>query len=88
MTIRNNGHVNPDAIYHGRGPFTTADILASRMIADPFHLLDCSMTSESGCAVVPASGTAPLISAGRRRSSSESGTTRSDLPTTTRLAGT
>ena len=23
-TIRNNGHVNPEAVYHGRGPFTTA----------------------------------------------------------------
>jgi acetyl-CoA acetyltransferase len=51
-TIRNNGHVNPDAIYHGRGPFTPGDILASRMVADPFHLLDCSTTSEGGCALV------------------------------------
>ena len=46
-TIRNNGH-NPDAVYR-RGPFTAEDILASRMVADPFHLLDCSMTSEGGC---------------------------------------
>jgi acetyl-CoA acetyltransferase len=51
-TIRNNGHVNPDAVYHGRGPFTPQDILDSRMIADPFHLLDCAMTSEGGCALV------------------------------------
>ena len=51
-TIRNNGHVNPEAVYHDRGPFTTADILNSRMVADPFHLLDCAMTSEGGCAVV------------------------------------
>lgn len=51
-TIRNNGHVHPDAIYHGRGPFTPADILASRMVADPFHLLDCAMTAEGGCALV------------------------------------
>ena len=51
-TIRNNGHVNPDAVYHGRGPFTPEDILASRMVADPFHLLDCAMTSEGGCAIV------------------------------------
>lgn len=51
-TIRNNGHVNPEAVYHGRGPFTPDDILASRMVADPFHLLDCSMTSEGGCALV------------------------------------
>ncbi|MFI0356966.1 thiolase family protein [Actinomadura sp. 9N407] len=51
-TIRNNGHANPDAIYHGRGPFKPADILASRMVADPFHLLDCSTTSEGGCGLV------------------------------------
>lgn len=51
-TIRNNGHANPDAVYSGRGPFTAADVLASRMIAEPFHLLDCSMTSEGGCGLV------------------------------------
>ncbi|HEY2303575.1 MAG TPA: hypothetical protein VGH66_16860, partial [Acidimicrobiales bacterium] len=26
-TIRNNGHVNPEAVYHGRGPYTPQDIL-------------------------------------------------------------
>ncbi|HXY93460.1 MAG TPA: thiolase family protein [Acidimicrobiia bacterium] len=51
-TIRNNGHVNPEAVYCGRGPFTPQDILDSRMVADPFHLLDCSMTSEGGCGIV------------------------------------
>jgi acetyl-CoA acetyltransferase len=51
-TIRNNGHVNPEAVYYGRGPFTPDDILASRMVADPFHLLDCAMTSEGGCALL------------------------------------
>ncbi len=51
-TIRNNGHVNPEAVYFGRGPFTPADVLASRPIADPFRLLDCAMTSEGGCGIV------------------------------------
>lgn len=51
-TIRNNGHINPEACYHGRGPFTPQDVLDSRMVADPFHLLDCSMTAEGGCALV------------------------------------
>src|SRR6201999_868400 len=50
--IRTNGHVTPGAVYAGRGPFTAADILASRMVADPFHLLDCATTSEGGCAIV------------------------------------
>jgi len=50
--IRTNGHANRDAVYYGRGPFSPGDILASRMIADPFHLLDCATTSEGGCAIV------------------------------------
>jgi acetyl-CoA acetyltransferase len=50
--IRNNGHANPEAVYYGRGPFTSGDILASRMVADPYHILDCSTTSEGGCALV------------------------------------
>lgn len=56
-TIRNNGHVNPEACYFGRGPYTAEDVLESRMVADPFHLLDCSMTAEGGAAVL-------LVSAG------------------------
>ena len=51
-TIRNNGHENPEAVYCGRGPFTPDDILTSRMVSDPFHLLDCAMTSEGGCGLV------------------------------------
>ncbi|GAA2404867.1 thiolase family protein [Actinomadura vinacea] len=51
-TIRNNGDRNPQAVYYGRGPFKPEDITASRPIAEPFHLLDCSMTSEGGCAAV------------------------------------
>ncbi len=51
-TIRNNGHVNPEAVYFRRGPFTPADVLESRPICDPFNILDCSMTSEGGAALV------------------------------------
>jgi acetyl-CoA acetyltransferase len=51
-TIRNNGSENPEAVYFGRGPFSPEDILASRPIAEPFHLLDCSTTSEGGCGLV------------------------------------
>lgn len=50
--IRNNGSRNPEAIFHGRGPFTAEDILASRMVADPYHLLECAMTGEGGSALV------------------------------------
>ena len=51
-TIRNNGSINPGAVYFGRGPYLPQDILASPMVADPFHLLDCATTSEGGCAVI------------------------------------
>jgi acetyl-CoA acetyltransferase len=53
-TIRNNGSRNPEAVYYQRGPFTPADITASRPVAEPFHLLDCATTSEGGCALVVA----------------------------------
>ncbi len=53
-TIRNNGARNPEAVYYQRGPFGPDDITASRLIADPFHLLDCATTSEGGCALVVA----------------------------------
>ncbi|MFE0358911.1 thiolase family protein [Streptomyces nigra] len=50
--IRNNGSRNPEAVYYGRGPFSAEDILASRMVADPYHLLDCATTAEGGSALV------------------------------------
>jgi acetyl-CoA acetyltransferase len=50
--VRNNGHEHPGAVYHGRGPFSAEDIMASRMVAEPFHLLECAMTSEGGCGIV------------------------------------
>jgi acetyl-CoA acetyltransferase len=31
---------------------TPQDVLASRMVADPFHLLDCAITSEGGSALI------------------------------------
>lgn len=50
--IRNNGARNPEAVYYGRGPFTAQDILSSRMVADPYRLLDCATTAEGGSALV------------------------------------
>jgi len=53
-TIRNNGARHPQACHYGK-PVTPEDVLNSRMIADPFRLLDCAMTSEGGAALVLAS---------------------------------
>jgi acetyl-CoA acetyltransferase len=50
-TIRTHGAKNPAAVHHGK-PVTPADVLASRMVADPFHLLDCAITSEGGAGLV------------------------------------
>lgn len=50
-TIRNNGARHPEACHYGKF-VTPDDVLNSRMIADPFHLLDCAMTSEGGAGMV------------------------------------
>jgi acetyl-CoA acetyltransferase len=50
-TIRNHGAQNPEAVMYGRR-VTAADVLASRPIAEPFHLLDCALTSEGGAGLV------------------------------------
>lgn len=49
--IRMNGARNPEAVMYGR-EVTPEDVLASRMVADPFHLLDCAINSEGGAALV------------------------------------
>ncbi|MEU4248870.1 thiolase family protein [Amycolatopsis sp. NPDC026612] len=51
-TIRNNGSTNPEAMMYGRGPYTVDDVLASRLVATPFHLLDCCIVGEGGGAFV------------------------------------
>ena len=50
--VRNNGHINPDAVMFNRGPYTTADVLEARMVADPFTLLMCSIVNDGGNCVV------------------------------------
>jgi acetyl-CoA acetyltransferase len=48
---RANAQLNPDAIFYGK-PATTADILASPMVADPLHLLEIVMPVAGADAVV------------------------------------
>jgi acetyl-CoA acetyltransferase len=50
-TIRSHGARNPAAVHYGR-PVTPADVLASRLVAEPFHLLDCAINSEGGAGLV------------------------------------
>ena len=56
-TIRNYGHINPDAVYFGRGPFTAEDVLNSRFIVKPFHLLDCCSETDNSTAIIVTSST-------------------------------
>jgi acetyl-CoA acetyltransferase len=47
---RANASRNPRAFF--RDPITVEDVLSSRMIADPLHLLDCSLETDGACALV------------------------------------
>ena len=44
--VREFASLNPNAMY--RDPLTVANVLASRVIADPLHLLDCCVVSDGG----------------------------------------
>ncbi len=50
VSTRNNAMLNPNATM--RRPITVADHQNSRMISDPLRLLDCSLESDGGAAVV------------------------------------
>ncbi len=50
VTMRSHARLNPHAKY--RDPITVEDVLASRVISSPLHLLDCCMISDGGGALV------------------------------------
>jgi acetyl-CoA C-acetyltransferase len=50
VTMRHHASMNPAAKY--RDPITVEDVLASRVISSPLHLLDCCMISDGGGALV------------------------------------
>lgn len=49
--------LHPDALMREKGLLSVEDVLASRMIATPFHLFDCSVPCEGGAAVLVTSET-------------------------------
>ena len=49
---RYHATLNPDSIMGRRGEITADDVLGSRLICDPLHLLDCSLDNDGGYAVV------------------------------------
>ncbi|HUC36883.1 MAG TPA: acetyl-CoA acetyltransferase [Acidimicrobiales bacterium] len=50
VTMRDHAKFNPQAQY--RDPITVHDVLSSRMVADPLHVLDCCVISDGGGACV------------------------------------
>jgi acetyl-CoA acetyltransferase len=50
---RANACANPDAFFHGQ-PITVDDVLQSRMIADPLHILEIVMPAVGGAAFIVA----------------------------------
>jgi acetyl-CoA C-acetyltransferase len=50
VTMRRHASMNPAAKY--REPITVEDVLASRLISSPLHLLDCCIISDGGGALV------------------------------------
>jgi acetyl-CoA C-acetyltransferase len=50
VTMRRHASMNPHAKF--RDPITVDDVLSSRVVSSPLHLLDCCMISDGGGAVV------------------------------------
>jgi acetyl-CoA acetyltransferase len=50
VVCRQHAALNPLAMY--RKPITVEDVVSSRLIADPLHLLDCCVVSDGGGAVL------------------------------------
>lgn len=50
VACRKHAALNPAA--QMRDPVSVAEVVNSRMIADPLHLLDCSLVSDGGAAVI------------------------------------
>ncbi|ROZ50264.1 hypothetical protein EEB13_10715 [Rhodococcus sp. WS3] len=49
---RQGAVLHPLSVYGSRGELTVDDVLSSRMIADPLHLLDCCAINQGGGAIV------------------------------------
>ena len=45
-------HAQLNSAAQMRDPITIDDVLSSRLIADPLHLLDCSLVSDGGAAII------------------------------------
>ena len=55
VTQRYHATLNPNSVMGSRGEITVEDVVTSRMISDPLHLLDCAIDNDGGYAIVIAS---------------------------------
>ncbi len=62
VAVRKHASMNPHAMF--RNPITVQDVLTSRMISSPLHILDCCVITDGGGAVVV---TSPEVARGCRR---------------------
>lgn len=53
VACRKHASLNPSAVMHK--PITVEDVVSSRMISSPLHLLDCCISSDGGCAWIVSS---------------------------------
>ena len=53
VAVRHHAAMNPDALF--RDPITVEDVVRSRVISSPLHLMDCCVITDGGGAVVVAS---------------------------------
>ncbi|TCJ21957.1 thiolase family protein [Microbacterium sp. PI-1] len=51
VTFREHAQLNTDAVMYGK-PITLEDHQSSRMVVEPFHLLDCCLISDGGVAII------------------------------------
>ena len=52
VAARYHATMTPESVMGGRGEITIDDVLSSRMIADPLHLLDCCLINNGGGAYI------------------------------------
>ncbi len=54
-THRQHATLNPHSVMGSRGELSVEDVLASRFVSEPLHLLDCAIDNDGGYAIVVAS---------------------------------
>ena len=55
VIARHHAVLNPESVMGAKGEITVDDVFSSRMIADPLHLLECSLDNDGGYAIIVAS---------------------------------